>query len=80
MKPTVLEIIAKNKTPNALISLMTLISGMDSLLFKSHRSSIAVLKISALITMPIQSEIPTHSKLFSLKIKPKENTNKEMNK
>ncbi len=78
MMPTRLEIIAKNKTPNALISLIAFISGFISLLAKLHKCSITVLNISAPSTIPMHSKMQTHSIVFSLKIKPAHNTNNEM--
>ena len=78
MQPTMVDIIARIKTPAALISLITFISGLISLLIKSHKCSIAVLKTSAPITTPTQSNIPIHSMVLSFKIRPKQNTNIEI--
>lgn len=72
------DMMATNKTAAALISLITLISGLMSILTKSQKCSITVLKNSEAITIPIQSMIEIHSKLFNLKTIPKQRTHKAM--
>jgi len=65
---------ATTNTPDAPISLINFISGLISGLIKLDICSIAVLKISAVSTIPIQIKRAIHSAFFKLKNNPKTNT------
>jgi hypothetical protein len=80
INPITTEMIVRMNTPDALMSFIAFISGIISLLVISHICSIAVLNISALNTMPIQSKMLTHSKAFKLSPIPRQSTNIAMKK
>ena len=71
MHPMIAEDKAITNTPDAPISLINFISGRISGLIKLDICSIAVLKISAVSTIPIQIKRAIHSAFFNLKKNPK---------
>ena len=76
--PIMEEIHANIKTPEALISFISFISGFISVLMILDMFSTAVLKTSALMTNPIQSKMAVHSPLFNFNIIPAHTTINEM--
>jgi hypothetical protein len=78
IQPMIVDMKATNNTAAAPRSLIILISGLMSMEIRSHIYSIAVLKISAVMTKQTHNKINSHSDVSSLKINPPPTTINEV--